>query len=425
MRTAGNTEYSTHFFSHLQGLPVRYAGTDRVFGKLTDLIGRPAETYLEITKLVVSPKAGGPEVAIDLRQLAEFAPPRIFLPTGEERYPAMAPGSSEIRLTREILDHQIVDTAGVRVYRVNDISIMLTEGKAILGHVDVGFSGLLRRLGFEKPVAWFASWALGIKMRDRFISWRFVQTLPDMTGGKLALKLAMPFRRLANLHPVDLARILEELDGSEREIFFYLMDHETAAEVLEVAEPEVQRQIIKGIDTDRAADVLEKMSPAEVTDILGDLPASDAAELLKEMEPEAADDVRELLKHDKEEGGGLMTTAFASFSPETTAGEVMARLKGIAEECDVVSYFYVVGAENKLLGVVNMRKLILSDSDAALKDIMSTHMVTAQTDTDKDDIARMFAKYGLRAIPVVNEKGSIVGVIRFKDLVEAVAPELG
>jgi len=158
---------------------------------------------------------------------------------------------------------------------------------------------------------------------------------------------------------------------------------------------------------------------------LGDLPKEKADGILKEMEQEVAEDVKELLTHPEETAGGLMTSAFPRALPEMRAGEALDYLRREAEEMDTIHYLYVTDAEDRLLGVISLRELLVADSAVALRDLMDERVVSVGLGEEPDEIAEQFAKYGVTAIPVVDADDRIEGVILFKNLREAVAPHLG
>ncbi|HSR11792.1 MAG TPA: CBS domain-containing protein, partial [Thermodesulfobacteriota bacterium] len=333
--------------------------------------------------------------------------------------PALQEG--EILLRESLMDKQIVDTHGAKILRVNDLHLLKVNRSLFLVHVDVGFRGLMRRVGLEKAADKFFQWFFDYRMSDHFIPWKFVQPLasPDF----LRLKVAQ--NRLSLLHPADLADIIEELDIHKRSEFFQSLDVETAAEALEETDPKIQMQLIENLNPAKASDIIEEMSPSEAADLLGDLPKDKAEGILKEMEKEAAADVKELLVHPEEKAGGLMTTAFPTQAPHATAAETLDYLRRDAENLDLIDYTYVVDPEERLLGVVSLRDLIVAPPASPLSDIMDTRVVSVELDEEKEEIADRFAKYGLKAVPVVDENSRIRGVIPFKSLLEVVAPELG
>jgi Mg/Co/Ni transporter MgtE len=167
------------------------------------------------------------------------------------------------------------------------------------------------------------------------------------------------------------------------------------------------------------------MSLSEAADLLGDLPKDMADDILMEMEKDIAEDVKELLAHPEEKAGGLMTTSFLCFTPLVLAGEAMERIRKEAEDMDFIYYLYVVDEYEHLLGMLSLRELLVASPETSLSELMDTRVVSVSLDEEKEDIAEHFAKYGIMAIPVVDETSVIKGVIIFKNLLEVVAPHLG
>jgi Mg/Co/Ni transporter MgtE len=167
------------------------------------------------------------------------------------------------------------------------------------------------------------------------------------------------------------------------------------------------------------------MSLSEAADLLGDLPKAKAEGILNEMEKDIADDVKELLTHPEREAGGMMTTSYLSFRPATTVKETLEKFRREAADVDLVYYLYVTDDEERLLGVVTLRDLILADQDNKLEDLMDERVISVKLDDKDDTIAEHFAKYAVTAIPVVDENERMQGTIIFKNLLEVVAPHLG
>jgi Mg/Co/Ni transporter MgtE len=253
------------------------------------------------------------------------------------------------------------------------------------------------------------------------IAWKFVQPLssPDL------LRLTIAQNRLAQLHPADLADIIEELNIHQRSAVFRSLDVETAAETLEETDPKIQVSLIEGLSTANASDIIEEMSLSEAADLLGDLPKERLEGILKEMEREVAEDMKELLAHPEEKAGGLMTTSYLSFAPEVTAGEAMEKIRREADDMDLIYYLYVVDGRERLLGVLSLRDLLVAPPATSLSDLMDTRVIAVNIEEKKERIADDFAKYGILAMPVVDANNSLKGVILFKNLLEVVAPKLG
>lgn len=327
----------------------------------------------------------------------------------------------ELFLKDSLLDKQIVDTHGAKVLRVNDLHLLKVNSNLRLVHVDVGLRGLMRRVGLEKATEKFFQWFFDYQLTDNLIPWRFVQ--PLASPQLLRLKIAQ--NRLAQLHPAELADIIEELDINKRTEVFQSLDVETAAEALEETDPKIQVHLIENLHPAKASDIIEEMSPSDAADLLGDLSKEKAEGILKEMEQEMADDVKELLVHPEEEAGGLMTPSFPAFPPQTTVKEALNYLRQEAKNLDLIYYVYIADDFGHLLGVASLRDLLVANPEALLADLMEPRVVSVGVDEEKEEIADLFAKYAFKAIPVVDAEGHIRGVITFRNLLEVVAPQLG
>jgi magnesium transporter len=329
--------------------------------------------------------------------------------------------NTQVFLRDFLLDKQIVDVHGAKVERINDLMFVRSDGKLLLVQVDVGLKGLLRRLGFEKPVIRFCRWFFDYELKDRFIAWNYVEPLA-LTD---RLKLQIPQSRLAELHPADLADIIEDMDVHERSALVETLDEEVLAEAIEEMDPKVQVAIMRRLEPYKAADIMEEMSPDEAADLMADLPSETATGILREMDSEYEKKLKGLLAHEEDEAGGLMTTQFMALPPDRTIVEALAHIRRHANEMDVVYYLYIVSEDGKLLGVTNLRELLSNEIFTPLEEIMTSRLITVRIDDDHKDLANLFAKYGFRGIPVLDDQDRIAGVVRFKALLDILAPHLG
>jgi len=353
--------------------------------------------------------------------VSEVFPTEIALRHGASAPATLTTGPSEILLRDVLLDKQIVDIHGAKVERVNDLQFFQANGKLILSQVDVGFRGLLRRLGLENPVARFCEWFFDYTLRDKFIAWHYVQPLADPDR----LKLQIPQSSLASLHPADLADIIEDMDVHERAAVVESLQEEVLADALEEMDPKVQVSIVRGMEPDKAADIIQEMAPDEAADLIADLPEDTVKGIFREMDAEYEKKLKGLLAHEEDEAGGLMSTRIMALPPNSTIVDALAYIKQNARKMDLIYYIYVVDEDSKLLGVTNLKELLSNEIFTPLTTIMTTRLITAKIDDSAEDVADLFTKYGFRAIPVVDEENRIQGAIKFKALLEILAPHLG
>jgi len=326
--------------------------------------------------------------------------------------------AESLRLARDLLDKQIVDTDGAKVVRVNDLQLSEVEGQLRLVGADVGLRGLLRRVGAER-LAERVFGVAGRKLPRGIIPWHLVEPLaaPDAN-----MRVAVPRTKLALLHPADIADVVEEMTADERRQVFEQLDIETAAEALSEVEPDMQAAIVSELPEERAADILDEMAPDEAADLLQDLPQETREELVDLMQKDEAKDVEELLTYPEDSAGGIMTTDFIALSADLTAAQAIDRLREIQPDPELTYYLYVVDAQQRLDGVISLRDLVVAKPGALLSDVMDPHVLKVEATTPKEEVASLIAKYDLLALPVVDARRTLLGTVTVDDVVEIMLP---
>jgi CBS domain-containing protein len=409
------------FLSEIIGKPA-FNSTGRRIGKLFDLVTERSEIYPLVLGMIIS---SGPTKRLfycPWNSVNTLFPEITLKIDNEGQFLPSSQVNDNIALREELLDKQIVDTYGAKVERVNDLHLLMANHQVRLAHVDVGLRGLMRRVGWEKMMDRVLDWLFSYRLPHRFITWKYVQTLSTSPN---FLRLNISQKKLSQLHPADLADIMEDLSIHHRVAIFNSLDVETAAEALEETDPKIQKSLIETVSPEKASDILDEMSPTEAADLLSDLSPEKAGEILEGMEQEKANEVKELLTYPEETAGGLMTTSYLSVSPDTSVEETLHTLRTMGSSLDIVYYVYVIEEDETLQGVVSIKELLKAKPESIVSEIQNTRLITAKVDDNQDDLIEIFAKYGIRAIPVVDENNHLKGVIRFKTILEVLAPELG
>ena len=328
-----------------------------------------------------------------------------------------------LRLARDLLDKQIVDTHGAKVVRVNDLQLSDTDGQLRLVGADVGLRGLLRRVGAESVAERVAGLA-GRKLPRGIIPWHLVEPLEatETATHPPAVRLTIPHQKLALLHPADIADVVEEMTADERVAVFQQLDIETAADTLQEVEPEMQAAIVSDLPEERAADILEEMDPDEAADLLQDLPEERREELVDLMQKEEAQDVEELLTYPEDSAGGIMTSDFLALPAEITAAQAIDLLREKKPDPALTYYLYVVDPQEKLEGVLSLRDLVVAPPETKVTAIMDPNILKVSAETPKEDVASLIAKYDLLALPVVDARGRLRGTVTVDDVVELMLP---
>jgi Mg/Co/Ni transporter MgtE len=231
------------------------------------------------------------------------------------------------------------------------------------------------------------------------------------------VKLKIEHERLAQMHPADIADILEELAPAEREAVFQTLDEEVAAEALEEVEPKLQRSLIASLDSEGAADIVEEMDPDAAADLLADLPEAHSDAILESMEPEERHEVEELLEFREDSAAGYMTTDFVAVSHEGVVSEAMEALRRFEGDPEMVSEIYLVDEHHALKGSVPLLRLMLAPPGNQLKELSQGLVIHCRVDTDEDKVAELFDKYNLRTLPVVNSSDKLVGIVEADDVI--------
>jgi len=323
-------------------------------------------------------------------------------------------------LDYDLLDQQIIDVDGRKVVRVNDVNLAWEAGEAVgetaglrIVEVEVGTRGASRRLLKGLPEG--AVEGVSQLFQSRVIPWACVDLIERDPARRVRLKIGQ--ERLAKLHPSDIADILEDLAPAEREAVFSSLPEETAAEALEEIDPKMQKALLQGLDSERAADILEEMDPGAAADVLGELSEEESEAILEEMEPEERHEVEELLEFSADSAAGRMTTDFVSAPKEATVADAVQALRDFEGDPDTITEIYLIGKDEKLVGVVMLPRLLLATPETKLATLSEGHNVRCSLDANDRDVAELFDKYNLRSLPVVDHHGRMAGTIHAEQVI--------
>jgi len=326
-------------------------------------------------------------------------------------------GEQDIFLAQDVLDKLIIDTEGARVVRVNDLELLRVNGSVLVSNVDASSMGIIRRIGLEGTARSLLGW-LHVKLPKTYISWKDVELLRQ----DQSMRLKVPFEKLRDLHPADVAEIISDLNRLQSGQFVEAMDIEHLADTLEEVEPEFQASLMQDMPDEKAADVLEEMEPDEAADLLAELPKERSRDLLALMEKEDADDVRMLLAYPEESAGGIMTTEYAAVPPDNTAEQALQILRETADEAETVFYIYVTDDQEHLVGVISLKALVFARPEALVRDFMQTRLITVLPLDEQNEVAQVISKYDLLAVPVVDEEDRLIGIVTADDALDKIIP---
>lgn len=401
-----------YFFSELMKRPICAGKLGDRIGRLSDLVFALKDPYPEAAGIYLEFGWGVPTQFVPWERVSRIEDDAIFVepPPSGGPYPPFVDQAGWIMLGKHLMGRTILDMDGRRIEVVNDMQLLEARGRLLLIHVDTSFNGFLRSWGLGK-VEW---------IKNEFISWKYVQPLSvedSVTTDKLELSVTR--RQLKELPCEDLADALEQLSGKEQEALFSALDTEKAAETLAEAEPRAQRQLVARLRKERARAILGEMTVPQLAKLLSVLPHDDAEELLAVLPPDIVRRLKGILSEEEVKAQELMDSDYVAFPPGAKVGAVLAEIRRSGKAPHAVSYVYVVGSDGEpLLGVVDLRELVLAADEQTLGEIMATPAVSAEAENVQDELAEMFAKYHYQMIPVVDAHDRILGVVRHNDIMK-------
>jgi magnesium transporter len=397
-----------------------FAITKRI-GRLSDLAIIETGKLPEVTQVVVDRPYGYPALTIPWDKVLLISNHEVVLDVAEENLAPFerAPQEHLILLHDHILDKKIIDMDDHDVEVVYDVKLAFQNGKLYAAEVDYSRYRALRRLGLHKLAKLLAD-----RNKENRVSWLYVQPLPEQLGSFAGnLKLKIPKAQLNEIHPVDLADILEELEGGQRVALFNALDPEQASDALEEIEPRVQRQLIHDIEKERAAMLINEMSPAQAADILAILPRDEADTILKLIDREKSSKVEHIIGEHNEQILLYASPELIRLPATTPAAEVLDRYRELATGKNVVMYVYVTDAAGALKGVVDIREIVAAEPGQTLADIMTEHVIALPKDATLRDARMLFERYDFRALPITDENDQLLGAVSSRD-VRAFRPRL-
>jgi len=401
------------FLSDLIGAKVVVQGNKA--GKLGDLVIREHEKIPEVTHIIVTRPYGHKPLLVPFGRVETLGQDEVVLDIPDIASFEGEPEETQVLLKDHILDKKVIDLDGNEIDVVYDVKLVLRNRRLFATDVDFSRYGLLKRLGL-RYVAKFV-YHLAEMFKKETISWAYVQPLPEKIGSfKGNVKLNILKEALPDIHPVDLADILEELSEEQRLAIFNELDTEQASDTLEEIEPRVQRSLISSLDKERVADLIDEMTPAQAADVLSALPAEDAEQIMNLMEHTETDKIESLLEEQDDAIINLTTRHFIRMLPGTTTDLAIGAFRKFGEEADVLDYIYVVDHDGKLEGVVSLPELLMAKPESHLQDIMVTQVINLEENDTIGDAREKFTRYHFDALPVTTADDVIRGVVTYRDI---------
>lgn len=409
-----NLEYK-FFLSDIIGRKVLWK--NKKIGTLQDIVILESKALPEVTHFIVARPFGHHALLVPWEHIVGIED-EIVVDIEDILSYETELNDSQVLLKDHILDKKVIDMDENDVEVVYDIKLVSRNKKLYVTEVDSSKNGLLRRIGLK----WLANFIYNLadKIKADTIPWTYVQPLPEQISSfKGNVKLNVLKDKLHELHPVDLADILEELDHEQRLAIFNELDPELASDTLEEIEPRVQRDLISSLDDEKVVELINDMTPAQAADVLAILPSSDADEILdsiSKLDEENAQKIEFIIEKHDEKIINFATSHYFKFLPETKVKEAIEAFHNEAKDKDVIMYLYIVDENEHLLGVVDIRELLQAPLESSLSEIMTTSIIALEPESTLLEASRNFVRYLFRAIPITDENEVILGVVPYRDI---------
>ncbi|MGD0166412.1 MAG: CBS domain-containing protein [Gaiellaceae bacterium] len=382
-------------------------------GRIEDLIVRLADgAYPPVTGLKA--RVAGRELFVAAKLIGELKPGRVQLAGDQLNLGRFERRPREVLLSQDVLGHRLINVAGARLARASDIELAFVDGAWRVVGVDVSLRGPLRqllprRLGGRGAARTVLDWA----------------SVEPFVGHVPSSRLRMRFGKLAQLHPAQIADLVEAASHEEGEEIIRAVgaDRELEADVFEELDPEHQVEFLHQRSDAEAANVLAKMGADDAADLLAELDQERREPVLSLLPKTQQRKVRTLLGFNPSTAGGLMNPDFLCLSERISVKRALEEVKRSGLEPEQLNVVFTCDSKKRLSGALAVAALVRADPETRLADIVQRKPVSLHPDADLPEVARELTDFNLTALPVVNEHEQVIGVVAVDDVLELIFPE--
>lgn len=225
------------------------------------------------------------------------------------------------------------------------------------------------------------------------------------------------------MQPMDIATVLSEVGENRLPLMFRLLPKELAAETFIEMDPDEQELLIRGFSDAELKEVVDELYVDDAVDLVEEMPANVVKRILKSADPDMRRTINELLNYPEDSAGSIMTTEYVSLRPDMTAEDAIKRIRRGAVDKETIYTCYVTDNNRKLIGYVTLKSLLLAEDDTEITDIMGTDTISVTTTDDQEEVANVFSKYDLAALPVVDKETRLVGIVTVDDAIDVMEEE--
>ena len=227
----------------------------------------------------------------------------------------------------------------------------------------------------------------------------------------------------SEMNPADIAALLNDLPKDRLPVLFRLLPKELAADTFVEMDTDVQTHLIQGFSDSEIRSIMDELYLDDAADIVDEMPANVVKRILANTDADTRAMINKILQYPDDSAGSLMTVEYVSLRKNMTVSEALTRVRRTGTDKETIYTCYVTDYDRKLLGIVTAKDLLLAEESDIIGDIMETNIISVHTHTDKEDVAQMFSKYDLLAMPVVDDENRLVGIVTIDDAMDVMEEE--
>lgn len=228
---------------------------------------------------------------------------------------------------------------------------------------------------------------------------------------------------LLTMNPADIAEIFGDVPEQKLTILFRLLPQDLAADTFAEMDSDQQEMLIEAFSDSELAEVVNELCADDAADLVDDMPANVVKRILRQADPDMRRMINELLKYPEDTAGSIMTPEFVRLRPDMTVDQAIKNIRRSGQEKETINDCYITDKSSRLIGTVSIRTLIVSEADAVMEDIMEENVISVEAREDQEIVARVFDKYNLMVLPVVDAEQHLVGIITVDDVLDVLKKE--
>jgi CBS domain-containing protein len=400
--------------SQVAGSPLLDSAGDRL-GRVQDVVARLDQADALPPVVGLKARIGGREAFVPIDRIAQLGPDAVRTSTTKLNLAQFERRPGEVLLKADVLDRSLINVASAQLVKAREVELICQDGRWRVAGIDASLRPRLWRLAPRRFRGHDSE-------HSQFVPWRDMEAF---VGHVPTSRLKLASRRLARLHPAQIADLVEAASHEEGEEILEAVgqDKELEADVFEELDDEHQVEFLRERSDEEVAGVLARMASDDAADLLLEIDQDRRIPILNLLPPTKQRKIRGLLGHNPQTAGGLMNPDFVPVPAAATVGEALARLRASELGPQQSSIVLVLESDGTLAGAVNLAELVRASESTPLASLTDATTPSVHAEADLPDVARLMTDYNLIALPVVDGDGKPVGIIAVDDVLELLLPD--